>query len=433
MSLPRPTAHRPALLACALLGLTGAALGAYLTVLKFRISYTPCLGRQGGCQIGELRCDDALGAAWSVVGGLPISAWASAAYLCAAVLAVGQLVRRDLFGGCAALFLWLLAGVTAVVSLAYAGYAALILRSLCPFCLSLYAVALVFLVCAEIVRRTAPPSQQHRLAVAVRHPLALIDAAFRVCMLMTIVTGAQSVAYHGLSRSVSAQAGCPEESLTPVPPATIRFGAAQPQVILAVYLDMSCSACKRKFRQLATALRNHDFPAPVQLWIYHAPRQACDPAAFPAGYAPSDDRARDDNACLAARAVECAERLQTGAGFLLIGGLFALHDDRQGDQPLFTARRIGDRAVDLGIKIDPEDPDNPLFRCIDDDREVLAAITGHQRQVEELGLTVPTIAVHAARDRGIDPRRPPDWAFANTPFDVLTAYVEHQAAPAPAP
>ncbi|MFZ6182151.1 vitamin K epoxide reductase family protein [Nannocystis pusilla] len=421
--------RRQALVACALLGLLGAALGAYLTVLKFRMTYTPCLGPNGGCQIGEMRCEDALGATWSIVGGLPISAWGSATYVCVAVLAIGQLVRRGFLGGCAAPLQWALSLAVALVSLAYAAYALVILRSPCPFCLSLYVVALLLVLCAAAVRRAADPREQFGLRVALRHRRAsLIDAAFRLAMLLTIATGLQSLAYHGMRHAVSVRDGCPEQA-EPLPAAPIRVGPADAPVILAAYLDMSCSACKRKFKQLAGALRNDRFPKPVQLRIYHAPRHACDPAAFPAGFARSDDRARDDNACLAARAAECMEKLQPGAGYRLIGGLFALHDDRQAGQPLFSAERVGNRAVALGMEIDPDDRDNPLFRCIDDDRGVLATITAHQRHAEALNLAVPAIAVHAALNGEIDPNRPPYWIFASTPFDDLGMYIELQAAP----
>ncbi|PCC71959.1 Uncharacterized membrane protein [Nannocystis exedens] len=424
--------YRRASIACALLGLCGASLGASLTALKFRMVYTPCLGPNGGCQVGVMRCEDALSASWSIVGGLPISAWGSAAYLAVAVLAIGQLVRRGFLAGCAAALLGVLSLAVALVSLAYAVYAFAILRSPCPYCLSLYVVAALLLVSAAIVRRAADPREQFGLRAALRHRRAsFIDAAFRLGMLLTIAAGLQSLAYHGMRHTVTVRDGCPEQA-EPSPPAPIRVGDADAPVILAAYLDMSCSACKRKFKQLAGALRNNEFSRPVQLWIYHAPRHACDPAAFPAGFARSDDRARDDNACLAARAAECMEKLQAGAGFRLIGGLFALQDDRQPGQPLFTAERVGNRAVDLGMEIDPDDRDNPLFRCIDDDRGVLATITAHQRHAEALALAVPAIAVHAARDGEVDPNRPPYWIFGNTPFDDLGMYIELQAAP-PAP
>jgi uncharacterized membrane protein len=421
--------YRPALVASALLGLAGAGVGGYLTALKFRATYTPCLGP---CPPGALRCEDPLSAAWSTVAGLPVSAWATAAYVGVAALAVGLLVRPQLLGGCAAALLGLLSLAIAVVSLAYAAYALAIAQPSCAPCLSLYVVAALLLACAAAVTRSADPRAQSGLRVTVRHRRAsLLEASFRVAMLLTIVGGAQSVAYHGARRLVTARDGCPEQA-EPPPPATIRFGPADAPVILAAYLDMSCSACKRKFKQLAAALRAGQFPHAAELRIYHAPRYACEPAAFPAGYSRSDERARDDNACLAARAVECAEKLEPGAGYRLVGGLFALHDDRQPGLPLFTAERVGDRAADLGVEIDPDDPDNPLFGCIDHDRGVLATITAHQRRAEALGVAVPAIAVHAAKDGEIDPTRPAYWVSGETPLDDLALYIDLQADP-PAP
>jgi hypothetical protein len=194
-----------------------------------------------------------------------------------------------------------------------------------------------------------------------------------------------------------------------------------------MFIDLSCVHCKAEFRAIATALAGGQFPEPTALWIYHTPRQACDAEAFPAGYAKSDDNVRFDNPCLAARAAECMEKLQPGAGFALIGGMYALHDDREPNKPLFTAERIGNQAVDLDMQIDPDDEQNPLFKCINEDKGVLARITEHQRYAEGPKFQIPTLAVYAAEGGQPDPTRKPLYAWANTPVSAVAEYITVQA------
>ena len=211
------------------------------------------------------------------------------------------------------------------------------------------------------------------------------------------------------------------------------MGRLAPQAILAVFLDFTCTKCRGEFKQLSQALRAGKFPAPVQLWVYHTPRHPCDLAAFPGGYDRTDDGARFDNACMAARAVECMEGLKPGSGYELMGGLFALHDDRQPNVPLFTAERIGNKAVELELEIDPDDEENPLVRCINHDSEVLARITAHQRFADRPAFSVPTVLIYHAAGGAPDPARGQRVANASTSLATLLQYVAEQAAAAPQP
>ena len=250
-------------------------------------------------------------------------------------------------------------------------------------------------------------------------------------LVFVVAVGTQSMIYHGMRNFVDSQANAPSE--VGLPPPGTRLGPDDPVVIIALFLDLSCHKCRGEFKTLAGALREGKFPAPTQLWVYHTPRQTCDPAAFPSGYAASDNQVRFDNPCLAARAVECMDKLAPNGGANMVRGLFALHDDREKDLPLFTATRIGDRAVDLGLDIDPDDPDNVLFRCIDGDAEVLARITEHQRYAEKNDLKVPTVGVYRAFGGAIDPARKPLHGDANTPLEGVLDFVAAQAAPAEGP
>lgn len=410
---------------CLLLGLVGAGLGVHLTRLKFQMLYTPCLSAYGGCRIGGLDCDDALGSSMSIFLGLPISLWGTAFYLTTAVASAAAL-RRDAWGGTAAHLLLCLAGFSVLVSMVLGTYTVLALTTACPFCLSLYAVSVLLLGGAFLVWR--PPGAPHvPFDVVRRKRLAdALDGVFGLAMVLVLATGLQSMVFNGLRNRVNAQDGCPEP-VAALPAPSIRVGVTEPQAILALFLDMTCTKCRSEFKKVGLALKEGKFPAPVQLWIFHIPRQACDLEALPA-YDRTDDNARADRACMAARAVECIEKLQPGAGFELIGGMFALHDNREEDTPLFTTERIGNKAVELGMEIDPDDEDNAFVRCINHDTEVLARITEHQRYADGPNFSTPTLMIYHAVAGAPDMSRKPLVANANTSLATIMEYVVAQAA-----
>lgn len=426
-SAPRPGPSKLGAAFVLLVSLAGLGVSLYLTVLKFRMLYTPCLSARGGCTVGGLTCEDSLNSTWSMLLGLPISVWGAAFYVVTTVLALGLLRRPNFLGGAAPGLLFRLAVFDAIVSVLLAIYAFGVLRSPCPFCLSLYAVSALLLAGAFFLRGLNPGGSEGSALTRLRQAAAL-DAVFMIGVVFVVSAGLQSVGYQLTRRFVDAQSGCPEK-VDPLPPATIKIGASDPKAIVALFIDMTCSHCKAEFKVVINALGSGQFPEPTQVWIYHTPRQACDPEAFPTGYAKSDDNVRFDNACLAARAAECMEKLQPGAGIELIGGMYALHDSRVPNTPLFTAERIGNQAVELEMQIDPDDPDNKLFRCINDDKTVIAHITAHQKFAEGPGYKVPTAAVYHAEDGQPDMTRKPLYGDANTPLDALAEYIRTQANP----
>ena len=417
--------RRIAALTALVVSIVGVGVGLHLTRIKFQMLYTPCVLGKGGCNVGGLTCEDSLGSAWSTLIGLPISLWATAFYVVTAMLAAGLLRRSEFMRGAAVRMLFGMAAFGGVISLLFAIYAFGILGSPCPFCLTLYGVSALLAGAAYMLRRTEVPDPTW----VRRRQIALLDAGFTIAMVFVFIAGAQSVIYQLSRRFADAQVGCPEPVKT-LPVVTIKSGSKDPKVILAMFIDLSCVHCKAEFRSVAGALGSNLFNEPTALWIFHTPRQACDPEAFPAGYAKSDDNVRFDNPCMAARAAECMEKLQPGAGFDLIGGMYALHDDRKPNTPLFTAERIGNVAVDLEMQIDPDDEDNALFKCINEDKELLARITEHQRYAEGPKFQIPTLAVYAASGGQPDMTRKPLYAWANTPVATLAEYITKQASPA---
>lgn len=411
---------------CALFGAAGVVIGIHLTRIKFQMDYTPCLSVHGHCQIGSMSCDAALGSSWSMLLGLPLSMWGSGFYA-ALVVAALAVLRRGSFGDTAANCLVVMASFAVFVSAVLAGYTALVLESPCPYCLSLYAVGVLCLGSALLAWRPLErPRVSFREFVGVRLADAL-DCAFLLTMVLVGAIGLQAVGYHAYRNYVDAQDGCPEP-VKALPETRIRTGAEDAPVILALFVDMTCPKCLGEFRRLGTALLAGEFPAPVQIWIYHLPRHACDPAAFPAGYDKTDESARFNGACLAARAAECMEKI-AGKGYDMIDGMFALHNEREEGGPIFTVANIGNRAVQVGLEIDPDVPENPLLDCIDHDEEVLARITEHQRYTDQPGFLPPTMLIYHAVAGAPDLQRKPLIANASTSIRVIMEYVAVQAEP----
>src|SRR5687767_6103846 len=95
----RPAPSRLGAAFVLLVSLAGFGVSIYLTILKFRMLYTPCLSARGGCNVGGMTCEDALSSSWSMLLGLPISMWSSAFYVVTGVLAAGLLRRPYFLGG----------------------------------------------------------------------------------------------------------------------------------------------------------------------------------------------------------------------------------------------------------------------------------------------------------------------------------------------
>src|SRR5688500_16204494 len=96
MSLPpRPAPSRLGAAFVLLVSLAGLGVSTYLTVLKFKMLYMPCLSARGGCNVGGMTCEDALSSTWTMLLGLPISVWGAAFYVVTGVLALGLLRRPN--------------------------------------------------------------------------------------------------------------------------------------------------------------------------------------------------------------------------------------------------------------------------------------------------------------------------------------------------
>lgn len=392
---PNPLARLGAASAL-LLSLLGAGVGAYLTLLKFRMNFTPCASNKGSCAIGGMTCEDALQSPLSMLFGLPISLWGSAFYLVTAVVAGGLLLRRDFLRGAGRPILIALAIFDVLVSVVMGTYAFAVLAARCPYCLSLYVISALLLLSALFADSGTPRGRWR--ALTTRRQADLLDGAFVAAAIFIVGVGGQSVAYQAARRFVDAQTGCaaPTRSL---PATAIRAGAKQPRVGVALFLDMTCPHCSAEFKNVGRALRSKDLDVPLEVQLFHTPRAACDPDAFPAGYPKQHADAFNGGACLAAKAAECVEKLRPGAGFDMVAGLFALQlDPDPKGGPTFSPERVAGKAVDVGLEIDPDDRDNELFACINSDSGGLKRITEHQRFAVDQDYKVPTGYIFPIRD-----------------------------------
>ena len=176
-----------------LTSLAGLGISGYLTLLKFRMLYTPCLSARGGCNVGGLTCEDALGSTWSMLMGLPISVWGAAFYVATAVLALGLLRRPGFLAGAAPGLLLRLAIFDVLVSVGYAVYAFGVLGSPCPFCISLYVISGLLLGGAVLLRR-GHPSRAEGTALTRLRQASVLDAAFMAAVVFVVAAGVQGVA-----------------------------------------------------------------------------------------------------------------------------------------------------------------------------------------------------------------------------------------------
>lgn len=381
-----PGALRLGASAALLLSLIGLGVNGYLSTMKFRMNFTPCLSAKGSCAVGGMTCEDALQSTWSTLLGLPITVWGAAFYVVTAALAAGLLARPDFLRGAARPLLLRLAVFDVLVSVVMGAYAFLVLAARCPYCLSLYAISALLLVAAAFCGGDRRQWQD----LVRRRQADLLDAVFVVSAIFIVGAGVQSVTYQASRRLVDAQTGCAAPSKA-LPTTVLRSGPADAKVGVALFLDTTCAYCQREFRNVGRAVLGGDLDVPTQVWVFHVPRHACDPDAFPAGYPLQDANAMNNGACLAARAAECVEKLRPGSGFDMVAGLFALQDDPDPNGgPIFSPVRVGDKAVDIGLEIDPDEPDNALFQCINGDKDALARITEHQRFAVDQGYKVPT-------------------------------------------
>lgn len=379
MTVNRPRHHRVLATLILALGAAGAGIGLHLTRLKFRQLAFHCLELSAGCRLTErLDCADALASPWSQLLGLPLSLWATAFYVVVMALAGTLLLRPHAFGGATPHLLLGLAIVDVVISIVLFIYSTAYLGTLCPFCLSLYAISMFLLLAAVFGTRAHRLAGGERLRDVLRRPKVRLNALFVASMVFIYAAGVQSVVFQSKLAAADSQTGCPKVSR--LPDTALVFGATEPDLILALFIDLTCPYCQHEYTAVAELFREGALGATTQVRVYHMPRAACSTSAFPGGFPNSHSQARSDNACLAAISVECAEMLEHGKGIALLSQLYALHELPADGQPMFTVDKIAASARAAGLGDKATAARGALFRCIDGS-DAVSRVSAHQRYV----------------------------------------------------
>lgn len=343
-------------------GLAGLFVSAWLVRLKFGADH---LCDASGCPGGDdgPACAEALASGWSQVLGLPLAIWSIGHVFTTMWLAVAVLRRRGPLAEVAARGLLGLGVFGFAVSLALGVHAFTSFAHMCPLCVGLYATYTVAFVGALLVRGAAPTCPEGHAKVG----------AVRAALVWALTTGGLALAYQLAARSVT----CPPPPPDP-PPVTLAATVDDPRLAVMLFVDPTCPLCRRELhflQQSLPRLRAHG----AELWVYMFPRAVCDERYLPShefvdgdGKPQTHGDARSNNACLAALAALCVERLAPGRG---LDGLAALFDLQDTEAPRFTTDKV-ERA--LGDVADVLGPGGRLRTCIDGE-DAAATLAAQQR------------------------------------------------------
>lgn len=376
-----PEGARAAAVLSLVASLSGLGLSAWLARVKFGVDYW-C--EAAGCLTGG-SCDEALTSPWSQLAGVPWPLWAMGATI-ANVYLVLPLVRGRPAPAAAAGLL-ALATIACLIAGVLAIYAFTTFRQLCPYCLALDLVCLVWIGSAWVLARRA-------------RPLALRDAYPGLVLSLTVTT-ALTVGYRFAARHVTCAAPSRE-----LPPHALVDQGTRVRWLVLVFLDPACPSCAEQFERLrssAPTLRERE----AAVHFYFFPRMSCDDQRLPPhAFVDGEERpiaeasARANFACLAAQAALCGEHLAPGRGLAVLAALFKLQDAA----PFFARERVLGALTPLDPRLTPAAPE----RCFDDDA-IRGALVDHQRylldwvQHQGTSAAVPRMFVVPVREGQVVP------------------------------
>lgn len=313
--------------------------GVFLTALKLRTEHR-CDGfLQNACSSG---CSTALGDAWAVVLGLPLSVYASAFYAVVLLVALFVGVWPATFAA-AARFPLLVLGLAGLgVSLALGLYLGVQLGTWCEFCTLLYLANVGIFLAAWLCN---PEGVLRGLWRGVRRVelvgltvIVVAATAFLALVLVQRRVYAEAVAAAAVDRAQFAELTCSEEQIRALPPTRLRLaGDRSPEVLVAVFVDFACGHCRNESSFWRDYQAEHREFMQVEFFHFSAD-SACGPL---------DSAALQRNqSCNAALAFECLAELVPGDGFDHMDRLFALQD---GPEPYFALERFAALEQELGV------------------------------------------------------------------------------------
>lgn len=344
----RPLA-RESLGAIALLLFSAPALvfGVFLTALKLRTEHR-CDGfLQNTCSSG---CSAALSDPWSLVLGVPLSAYATAFYAVLFLIAVCVGLWPATFAAPARLPLLLLGLAGLGVSLALGLYLSLGLGTWCELCTLLYLANLGVFLAAWLL---APEGLLGTLRRGWRR-LELVGltigtvtlAAFLSLVLVQRRLYNQAADAAARDRAQFTSLTCGEEQIRALPPTEVRLSAdGEPDVVVAVFIDLACAHCRKELGFWRDYQAAHKDSLEVRFYHFSA-----DPACGPL----DSQHLQRNQSCNAAIALECMHALAPPGADPLVHAQ-RLFDMQDGPEPYFSLARLA--------LLEPEIPG--LAACID--------------------------------------------------------------------
>lgn len=315
-------------LALMLFSVPALVFSVFLTVLKFRTQYS-CDGLlQSSCTSG---CSTALSDSLSEIWGIPLSVFAAAFYfvLVGFALVVG-LWPRDLAP--AARFPVLVLGLGSLALSVFLGLSAwFVLDVVCEYCCLLYVASVGVFLSARLLN---PEGVLRGLLNGLRRvnavSLSLMVVAATAFLSLVLVQ-------KRLWGDYAVRAGdqdCPERLLRRLPETHFKLASdAEPEVVVAVFLDLACPHCKGDFDFWREYQEKHRDVLQVE-FFHFAGGAACGPLSIPG--------LERHESCNAALAAECLHRLAPGQDIEHLAHLFAM---QEGAAPYFSQARMESLAV----------------------------------------------------------------------------------------
>lgn len=347
--------------------LAGGSLSVFLTVAKFRSAFRCDESLLSAC--GALfECGRVLTSPRSLLLGVPISTFSTSYYVVLLGLATAMLVRPARYAAMLRpLILWL-AFFGALFVAFLAAYAVLVVRGLCSYCITIYAIQLVVFLCAWLMNPGGLLAGFAALwtDMRLRGGVALISGLGFVAL-----TTAQMAFYRTGATSMKVEPRCVVEGRS-LPETVLRTHSREPEVEVGLFVDLACPACREEFVSWLRDAR--ESRGRYQISVFHYAREGyCVPPNFPA----ANPGSRTNSSCAAAVAVECvakfaaeaepnsalAPRRAADAGLNMMARLFDLQDT---SSPYFTRENLFAAAADVGLTVDITAPDDPFNRCLDD-------------------------------------------------------------------
>jgi uncharacterized membrane protein len=376
---PQPKLRRELLGAyvLAVFSIPGILFSLFLTILKFRNEFTCESVLLTTCAGG---CSVALNDELSVILGIPLTVYATSFFVVA--LVVGSIILLSARIGPLMRLLSLLLGWSGLsISLALGVYARLGLGEFCELCAVLYCACTGIFLGAWLINPQGPLQgfrDKARGTVSEAGTIILVAATA-----FAALTGVQYNRYRTevLESRKASLLTCQERVSRALPPTLFaRDATHEPEVVLGLFIDLSCPHCRNEFTDWLEFWNEHrDF---LDLKVFHFPM---DPLCR-GGNSPGSTR---NSACIGALALECMIQAAPAQAEAITLDMFALQDS---GVVFFEISKIEDVAKKYGI--------SGIATCVNADSAVEERVFHHVAFARSVPLTEAPAVVVAAVRRG---------------------------------